>query len=85
MHVHVVCVLHRREPHGVLALLTHHMQDHSHQQESVVGEGSVAGYREEGVRERGSEAMFAIKNASFSFHFGVQNNIFLNAVQNGYV
>lgn len=43
-------MLHRREPHGVLALLTHHMQDHSRQQESVVGEGRVAGYREEGVK-----------------------------------
>lgn len=53
MHVHGVCLLHRTEPHGVLALFTHHMQDHSHQQESVVGEGSVAGYREEGVRGGG--------------------------------
>lgn len=33
-----VCVLRRTEPHGVLALLTHHMQDQSHQQQSAVGE-----------------------------------------------
>lgn len=52
MYVHVVCVLHRREPHGVLALLTHHMQDHSHQQECVVREGSVVGFREYGVKVR---------------------------------
>lgn len=45
-----VCVPRGREPHGVLALLTHHMQDRSHQQEGVVGEGSVVGYTEgEGV------------------------------------
>lgn len=54
--VHLVCVLHRREPHGVLALLTHHMQDHSHQQESVFGRGG-----------RGSEAMFAVKKKKEAF------------------
>lgn len=36
-----VCVLHRREPHGVLAPFTHHMHDHSRQLESVVGEGET--------------------------------------------
>lgn len=50
-----VCVPRGREPHGVLALLTHHMQDRSHQQEGVVGEGSVVGYTEgEGVTGWGS-------------------------------
>lgn len=39
MFVHAVCVLHRREPHGVLALLTHHMQDPSHQKKSIAGLG----------------------------------------------
>lgn len=48
MYVHVMCVFHRGEPHGVLTLLTHHTQDHSHQKVSVVDEGSVAGYRGEG-------------------------------------
>lgn len=46
MFVHAVCVLHRREPHGVLALLTHHMQDPSHQKKSIAGLGG--GGRESG-------------------------------------
>lgn len=62
--VPVVCVLHGSEPNSVLALLTHHMQDHF-RQESVVGELLT----ERKGRKRVREAMFAIKNASFSSSF----------------
>lgn len=48
---------------------THHMQDHSRQQESVVGELVT----ERKGRKRVREAMFAIKNASFSPHFRLQS------------
>lgn len=50
MFVHVVCTLHRRGPHGVFAPLTHHMQDRSHQWESVGRQDTAPGYREEKVK-----------------------------------
>lgn len=57
--VHAARVLHGREPHGALALLTHHMQGRSHQQ------GSVAGCTEEGT----TRAEGAVTKSDFSLHF----------------